>query len=218
MAELVLVIGILGIIATIGWSTIRPYIPRYRLIQVATDMTEDVRGLRMTAIATNRETRLLLESADMGVEDPGSWGGSWRLQAGDQFANSQSWEDLPIDATEDGTDDEHGAGIVDIGEGGNRETAGIGLAEWSELAGPGTVNTDAVVFTPRGWVSNPADDFDEDGYITIRLVNKKALNSGQTDEVHIRIARSGYVRMEATMAVEREDHGVGTDGSSTLGS
>lgn len=207
LVELVLVVVIVGVLAAIGWGSIQNQLPRYRLVEVAEGMASDIATLRMLSITANRETRLLLERPDPTPDEARPGGGAWRLQVGDRSANSASWEDLPLDA-DDGSDDERGEGPVDIGEGGNREAGGIGLAAWS--------GSDAVIFTPRGWVSNTASDFDELGYITLRLVNKRAAARGVEDEIHVRIARSGYVRLESTLGA-RLDAPVGTRGSSTDG-
>ncbi len=211
-----MVVAILGVMAALAWGSLRDNIPRYRLISASRELAEDVANLRMLAITSNREARLVLEEFDPDGSDPDVYGGAWRLQAGDASTNSRRWEDLPIDADVDGSDDQQGGGPVDLGPGGNRESPGVGLATMEALRGPGTGNGNAVVFTPRGWLSNPAGDFDANGYITLRLVNKSALSKGYADEVYVRIARSGYVRLESTASPESGT--VGTSESSTHGS
>ncbi len=218
LLELILVVSILGIISTLAWGSLQSQMPRYRLVRAANELAEDIAALRMTAISTNLETRILVEEVDDDISDPETWGGAWRLQAGNSSSNSSRWEDLPIDARDDGTDDQQGEGPVDIGPEGNRRAPGVGLDVGSVIVGPGSGNGNAVVFTPRGWVSNPANDFDGRGYITLRLVNKLAIARGLQDEVHVRIARSGYVRLESTMAPDSDSGPVGTSGSSSHGS
>ncbi len=217
LVEIILVLSILGVISALAWGTMRSQMPRYRLVRAANELAEDVADLRMLAISSNLETRFLLESLDSDIADPETWGGAWRLQAGNASANSDRWEDLPVDAQQDGVDDLTGEGSVDIGPGGNRECRGVGLDLQQSLGGPAVGNTNAVVFTPRGWVANPADDFDSSGYITLRLVNKPALARGLEETVHVRIARSGYVRLESTLDREPEGASVGTSRSSTHG-
>jgi prepilin-type N-terminal cleavage/methylation domain-containing protein len=217
LVEIILVISIIGVISVIAWGSLRSQLPRYRLVRAANDLAEDVASLRMLAINSNLETRFLVERLDADIEDPVEWGGAWRLQAGDSSRNSSSWEDLPVDAREDGSDDLRGEGSVDIGPGGNRESKGVGLHLAQELGGPSYGNENAIVFTPRGWVANPAEDFDSNGYITFELVNKPALKSGRTEAVHVRIARSGYVRLESTAGHELSTESVGTARSSTHG-
>lgn len=217
LIELILVVSILGIISTLAWGSMRDHMPRYRLVRAANELAEDIANLRMMAITANLETRILVEDVDSNLSDPATWGGAWRLQAGNQSSNSSSWEDLPIDAQNDGTDDQQGEGPVDIGPDGNRRARGVGFGLDTTITGPGTGNANAVVFTPRGWVANPSEDFDGRGYITFRLVNKPAIARGLEDEVHVRIARSGYVRLESTMAPDSESGSVGTSRSSSHG-
>lgn len=217
LTELVVVVAILGIVSALAWGSLRNLLPRYRLVRVADGLASDIAALRMTAIDSNRETRFVVEGQDDDPTDATTWGGAWRLQAGNASVNSSTWEDLPVDAAEDGVDDDHGENPVDIGPDGNRAARGVGLTVTSPLVGPGTGNADAVVFSPRGWVVNPNRDFDSAGYITLDLVNKEAIARGLEDEVRVRIARSGYVRLESSMASE-QSAAVGTARSSSDGS
>jgi hypothetical protein len=188
------------------------------MIGVAKRLSKDIENLRMLAVASDVETRLVLEAPDPDQSNPASYGGSWRRQAGNLSALSTSWEDLPIDAQVDGNDDERGEGLVSLGADGNLPSSGVGLAEWDALTGPGNGNAESIVFSPRGWVTNPATDFDSQGYITLRIVNKVALGKGIADEVHVRVARSGFIRLESTLGPEPNENPLGTGGSTTNGS
>ena len=211
-----MVVSIFAVLAIIGWSTVDHQLPRYRLVKAARTLEGDIVKLRAMAIQSNRETRIHLDSADESPSDPTSWGGAWTLALGDASLNATDWDVLPPDTQMDGTDDRQTEGRVDLGPDGNHAASGVGLAPWGGLTGPAVGNSDSIVFTPRGWVANPASDFDADGYITIRLINKPALKKGVHDEVHLRIARSGYVRMESTLGDEKAAP-VGT-GATTHGS
>jgi prepilin-type N-terminal cleavage/methylation domain-containing protein len=215
--ELVIVLTLLSVISALAWGSIRSQLPRYRLVRAANELAEDVANLRMTAISNNLETRFLVERTDRQLNDLATWGGAWRLQAGNASSNSSRWEDLPIDATRDGSDDQRGEGAIDMGPGGNRSIRGVAFDVVGRLTGPAHSNSNAVVFTPRGWVANPAEDFDSSGYITFRLVNKYALDRGLEEEIHVRIARSGYVRLESSLGGDVRGEAVGTAGSSTYG-
>jgi len=206
------VVSIFVVLAVIGWSSLDHHLPRYRLVKAARVLEGDVVKLRSMAIQANRETRLRLEGADETTSDPDSWGGSWTLALGDASLNATAWDVLPPDTEMDGTDDRQMEGWRDIGVDGSHAASGVGLAPWGGLTGPAVGNADSIVFTPRGWVANPASDFDADGYITLRLINKPALRKGVHDEVHLRVARSGYVRMESTLGDE-EAKPVGTEGT-----
>jgi Tfp pilus assembly protein FimT len=218
LVEMGFVLFMIGLFSAIGWGSIQDDLPRFRMIDVAKGLASDIDELRTTAINLNLETRILLESTDPDEVDPASYGGAWRRQAGNSSNQSSRWEDLPVDANRDGSDDERGLGPVDLGVEGNRRSKGVGLADWGALTGPGAGNANAIVFTPRGWVANPASDFDSQGYITLTLVNKVALQKGLVDEIHVRIARSGYIRLESTLAPAPLEVDVGTDGSSIHGS
>jgi prepilin-type N-terminal cleavage/methylation domain-containing protein len=217
LVEIAVVLAIIGVISAVSWGSVRRLLPRYRLVRATNGLAKDIAGLRMVAIDTNCETRILVEQLDDDLADLSSWAGAWRLQSGNASINSTRWEDLPVDAAEDRVDDDHGENPVDIGPSGNREAARIGLTMPVHLAGPGTGNGDAVVFTPRGWVANPAADFDSAGYITLDLTNKEALARGLEDTLSVRIARSGYVRIESSMGTSSSAP-VGTERSSSHGS
>jgi len=217
LVEIAVVLAIVGIISAISWGSVRRLLPRYRLVRATHGLAADIADLRMAAIDMNCETRILVQQLDGDLTDLSTWAGAWRLQAGNASAHSTRWEDLPVDALDDRTDDDHGENPVDIGPGGNREAARVGLTMQSTLAGPATGNDDAVVFTPRGWVANPAADFDSAGYITLDLTNKEALARGVQDSLSVRIARSGYVRIESSMG-SSSGAAVGTARSSSDGS
>ncbi len=214
LIEVLLVLSIIGVLAAIGWSTLYDDLPRFRLIRAGKGMQADLQNLRMAAIQSNHETRFLLESPDPYPDDPVSYGGSWWLQGGNSSINSSAWEDMPFDDDGDDVDDDRSEGHADLGPGGNRQAKGVGLQQWGAISGPGAGNADAIVFTPRGWVSNPAHDFDSEGYITLKLINKAAMGRGIEDEIHVRVARSGYVRLESTLDPDSSSGTVGTDGSS----
>lgn len=200
LIEIVVVLAIIGVMAAVGFGTVQHLIPRFRMIQVARDMDGDIADLRNTAIGQNRETRLLLVDADPSWSDASApSAGRWLLQVGNRSINSTRWDTLPVDAEADGSDDQTAEGTVDISEGSSSEVRGVSLQPWSALAGPNANNADAIVFSPRGWVTNPASDFGSDGFITLTLVNKKAMEQGIEDSISLQIARSGLVRMTTSL-------------------
>ncbi|MCB9746425.1 MAG: prepilin-type N-terminal cleavage/methylation domain-containing protein [Alphaproteobacteria bacterium] len=200
LIEIVVVLALISVMAAVGFSSVRHLIPRFRMIQVARDLDGDIANLRNTAIGQNRETRLLLVEADESwSEDSSNNAGAWLLQVGNRSINSTRWDTLPADADEDGSDDEVAEGTVDISDGSPDEVHGVSLQPWGSITGPSSSNGDAIVFSPRGWVTNPASDFDSDGYITLTLVNKTAMEQGIDDSISLRIARSGLVRMVTSL-------------------
>jgi len=196
---------LITILAAIGYQSFRNSMPRYRMIQTAKELRADLMALRMTAIETNRQSRLLLVDADVDWASPGTVNtGHWKLQLGNKNLRSSSWDTFPSDADEDGTDDLTGRGDINIGNGGTQDKRTVSMAPWESLAGPGVNNADAIVFGPRGHVINPASDFGDDGTITLTLVNKRALLDGTEDTVSLKVSRSGLVRMVSSIGPEQE--------------
>jgi type II secretory pathway pseudopilin PulG len=202
--ELVVAIAIIGILAGMGWSTIQPEVDRFRMMKAARMLHADLQSLRATAIATNRETRIVFTVADDALDPADVQVGEWLLQAGDRSTASVEWDTLPID---DGTDSSEGE--RSLSPGGADETPHVSLARWPTLLGPGTDNADAIVFSPRGWVANPAGDF-ADGYVALRIVNKRALGRGADESVTLRVSRGGLTRLEVGASTTLPATTVGT--------
>jgi prepilin-type N-terminal cleavage/methylation domain-containing protein len=215
LLELMVAISLLGFLAAIGWGSMADQLPRYRMIRAARLLKSDMSNLRNLAVQSNRETRMRFTGSGGDCSDPDTWGGSWELAIGDRSAGSESWDLLPDDAYEDGSDDEQGDAVTDLGEEGNHRSADVCLKQWSPLIGPGTHNTDAVIFSPRGWVTNPGDDFSSHGYIEFTLANQQATRQGFTDEVSVVIFRSGMIRLVSSLGAEYTAASVGTATSSS---
>ncbi|MBK7754945.1 MAG: GspH/FimT family pseudopilin [Deltaproteobacteria bacterium] len=212
LTELMVVLSIIGLMAAIGLGTVKDQIPRFRMVRAAKQLASDISALRNTAIEQNRETRLLLVAADSSWESPGASNiGEWWMQVGDLPLGSSQWDTFPADAQEDGVDDSFALGQVVITEDGDDEVPGVSLKPWDPLAGPGAGNVSAIVFSPRGWLSNPPGDFNARGYIELTLVNIAAKRGGVDDLITVRIARSGMVRLVSSLG---EDLG-GTAGTAT---
>ena len=208
---------LITILAAIGYQSFRNSMPRYQMIQTAKELRADLMALRMTAIETNRQSRLLLVDSDADWSVPGTTNaGHWKLQLGNKNLRSSSWDTFPQDADEDGTDDHTKRGDINIGTGGSRGTQTVSMAPWDSLAGPGINNTDAIVFGPRGHVINPASDFGDDGTITLTLVNKRALLDGTEDTVSLKVSRSGMVRMVSSIGPDQE-FSFSTDETTSVG-
>lgn len=201
--ELAFILGMIVVLAGLTHGSVKDLLPRYRMIQVAKDMRSDIHALRFTAIEQNREVRVHLVSADPDWSNAGpDTVGEWWLQVGNKSLRSNAWDTLPVDMESDGSDDQVERGRVEISHRGEDQIVGVSLKPWGQLSGPGAQNLDSIVFSPRGYVINPASDFDTDGYITLTLVNKRASAYGLDDSVDIRIARSGMVRMESSLGPE----------------
>ena len=200
LVEVAIIISIIGIVATLAWGGMSQHFPRYRLVQSAKMLKSHLMKMRKIAVQTNRETRIYFPNGGSDCSDSSNWGTKWILAVGDKSVGSTSWDILPEDASDDGVDDDQGFGIFDTSLSGNEKAIDICLDQWSTMTGPsfnGANNTDAIVFSPRGWVSNPSTDFNSNGYIDLKLVNQVAARSGRIDTITLRIARSGMVRLVA---------------------
>jgi hypothetical protein len=215
MIEVLMVVSLILILATVGFGTTQNQMPRYRLIQASKGMKGDLMTLRSLAVETGRETRLVLAEAPADCSDGTQYGGKWRMEIGDSSRRATWWEQLPPDASEDGTDDDLSQGEVDIGDGGNRKARDVCLMAWSPIRGPATGNSDAIVFSPRGWLVNPSEDFDGTGHLVVQLANQAAARDGVVDRVRVMVTRSGMVRLHSTLGEEMSDTPVSTEGSST---
>ncbi len=215
MVEMAVVLAVIVVLAIIGHGSLGPQLPRFRTVKAAKQLQGDLVELRELAINTNRETRLKLVSSPGSCEDGETWGGEWLKQIGNSSRNSTRWDTLPEDMDEDGVDDDPSLGHIVISKGGNREQRHACLRQWSPLAGPsGAANSDSVVFTPRGWVRNPATDFGSMGSIDLTLVNVDSVQRGSADEIHVQLTRAGLVRMISNRSDEVSVP-VGTPMSST---
>ncbi|MDP2306848.1 MAG: GspH/FimT family pseudopilin [Pseudomonadota bacterium] len=209
LVELAVAIAIVGILAGMGWSAIQPEVDRFRMLKAARMLHSDLQSLRAMAIATNRETRIVFTVADDALDPADVQVGEWLLQAGDRSNASVEWDTLPIDDGTSGSEGERS-----LSPGGADETPHVSLARWPTLVGPGTDNADAIVFSPRGWVANPAKDF-ADGYVALRIVNKRALGRGAVEEVTLRVSRGGLTRLEVGASTTLPATDVGTGEASS---
>lgn len=207
--------AVILILGALGYGSMRDQLPRFRTVKAAKQLRDDLLDLRELAVNTNRETRLVLVSSPGGCTDGVSWGGAWTKQIGNSSRGSDRWDTLPEDALEDGTDDDDSEGRIDIGADGNREAADACLRRWEPLVGPGGVGSDdSIVFSPRGWVRNPARDFGTTGYISLTMVNADSVRRGSADEVSVLVSRAGMVRLSSNRSDEVISR-VGTAASST---
>jgi type II secretory pathway pseudopilin PulG len=193
--EVIIATSILGIVALIGWGSMQAQLPRFRMVRAARTFKSDLMNIRSLAVHTNRETRLRLTRAGGDCDDGLSWGGAWEMAVGNRASASDQWDLLPEDSFDDGTDDDQSEAYVDLGGDVGRAEKWVCLQQWDPLTGPIIENQDAIVFSPRGWVSNPADDFGDSGYIEFTFVNQAAVRAGVSDTVTVLVSRAGLVRL-----------------------
>ena len=192
LVELAVAISILGIFAGVGWSSMQGEVDRFRMMQATRLLHSDLQSLRALAISSNRETRVFFLGADTALDPSDVQVGEWLLQAGNRSTGSNEWDTLPIDLNGEGN---NSMGERSLDPDGANEAPHISLAPWPALDGPGTGNADAIVFSPRGWVTNPVSDF-TNGFVALRIVDKRALGRGETVEATVRLSRGGLARIE----------------------
>lgn len=195
--EIVVALGILTALAGIGWGTMQEYLPRFRLVRIAKHFRSELISMRQIAVQTNRETKLqLLAHSGGDCTDTNMWGGSWEMSVGDQVSGSRTWDLLPEDSMEDGSDDQQGEALVSFFSNGTHPGKDVCFQDWGRLTGPLIGNNqDAIVFSPRGWLRNPSSDFNTHGYMEFHFFNQDAARAGTLDGVKVQVSRAGMIRL-----------------------
>jgi prepilin-type N-terminal cleavage/methylation domain-containing protein len=189
LIELVLVVAIFLVVTVIGFGMTRDTMPRYRAKKGALQFAGHVSMCRMLAIETNLECRILMADFDA---SPGNLSagekGKYFIQIGNKDLNADEFDTLP-------TDDINEKGTWDIGTGSTDKLRRVSIMEYETISGPSSAGSNSIVFSPRGFLTNPAGDFN-DGYITISFVNKVAYSKGISDIFRVHIGRTGMTRIE----------------------
>ena len=202
LVELCIVIALIGLLSSLASEAFYRRIPSYKTRSAAIEFSKNVDKLRMFALRNNRETRLCLVDYDSSPNSTSSANaGKYYLQVGNKNIRSTSWEYLPIDAVSDSSDDETKLGVVDLTTSGFNYRKNVSIADWgSDIGGPHIGNGDCLVFSPRGYVRNPASDFNSQGFIEITFVNKVARSHGEKDDFIVMVARTGFTRIDNSKA------------------
>jgi len=197
----VVVVAIVLILTAIGVVQSQDMVPRFRTRRAAVTFSSLVNQCRALAIQTNRECSVWLLDYDSDLSDLSSNTGAYWVGLGNKNTGSNTWDYLPPDSLKDGSDDDVSQGLVDLGDDTNQYYARhVALATWgSGLAGPGTTNSDRIVFDPRGFVINPVGDFDSTGHILLTFVNKVARKEGRVEDYYVRVSRSGMTRVDQSL-------------------
>ena len=198
LIELSVVVAIIGIMSTISVWQMRDYLSHYRCKEAALTFAKNVDRMRMIALKNNRESRICMDtydSAPTNIEAANE--GKYILSVGDKSLQSNNWDILPEDYYDDLSDDDQTTGTYDHSSSGKHYLKHISIGDWgSDIAGPHFGNGSCIVFSPRGYVLNPATDFNAQGFIEIQFINKLALDNGETDTNIVMIARSGMTRID----------------------
>jgi prepilin-type N-terminal cleavage/methylation domain-containing protein len=200
LIELMIVVAIIFILGALGVSASRELVPRFKTRQAAYQMARTLEYAQQLAMTNRQETRVLLVEYDANPDDTAYANkGLYRLQVGNRASGSTVWDTIPFESG--ATDDLTEMGTVDLSKGHNHYLKGVSLDNWGTIIGPGSGNSDAIVFGPRGMVMNPPSDFDNNGNgngnIELTFVNKpSAEDNGEGERYVVRVYRSGMVRVD----------------------
>jgi prepilin-type N-terminal cleavage/methylation domain-containing protein len=201
--ELVIVVAIVLVLTALGIGLSSDLVPRYRTMKAAKQFASYVNQCRATAIQTNRECSIWMLDQDSALTSLTSNAGTYWVSVGNLSTNSTTWDLLPMDSQADTTDDDTSQGIVDLAdEQGAFYARHVSISGWGTLSGPGSGNTDRIVFDPRGFVANPNGDFTSSGMIEVTFVNKLARSKGVDESFIVQISRSGMTRIDSSVRNE----------------
>jgi len=209
LIELVLVVAIFLVVTLLGFGMTRDTMPRYRARKGAIQFAGHLSLCRMIAIETNKECRILMSDFDASPASLSAGNeGKYYIQIGNKDLNSDEFSTLPTDNI-----NEHGT--WDIATGSENFLRRVSILEWDTISGPTEAGSNSIVFSPRGFLTNPAGDF-SGGYITISFVNKIAYSKGVSDIFNVQIARTGMTRVENALMNDPFASGApGTDATSS---
>ncbi len=197
LLELMIVLSVITLLAALGVGQVRKLIPRYRAREAAKNFTNHLQQARQYAIMNNVQARVLLTDFDADITSASSDNaGAYKIQIGNKVRLSDFWDTLPFEGT--GTDAATELGTIDLSKGANEYAKGVSIDQWANITGPGSGNADAIVFTPRGWLDNPVGDFDSNGAIVVKFVNKYAIADGMDEYYEVMVYRGGMTRVESS--------------------
>lgn len=219
LIEMAITLAIISVLTAWGMWASQDLLPRWRTRAAAQEFSARVQQCRMIAIRSGVECRVLLVDYDTSLADLETDNiGEYQLSIGNKYSDSDTWDLLPPDSFQDGTDDDQSEGIFDIGPAGNDPKRRVSIADWGDgtLGGPGTGNNNAIVFDARGYVSNPSTDFSGEGHIAVTFVNKLARSRGLQEDFIVYISRSGMIRLDNSQNEQYDDLYAGTGTSSSV--
>lgn len=173
LIEMMVVVALFAIFAVLAYPSLTPLIPRFRLNRAVAEFTSEVQNARMMAIAEATEYRVCLGDLDGDPDNPAanSTRGSYTIEKGNAMSGSNTWSAYKS--------------VFFIHSGDNYHN-GVSLVFWTPIGGPGVGNENCMILSPKGWLDNPASDFDG-GFIYIHFRNKVA--SPLEDIRTVRISR-----------------------------
>lgn len=201
LIELAIVVAMIGIMASISIWQAQAMLPQIRTKSAAREFAKWLDSCRMLAVRTNKECKVTMLTFDPSptVLSAGN-AGAYSISLGNSSVNSSTWDILPEDTYADASDDLQSVGLINIGVGATNYLRHVSIGDWgSGIGGPYNGTQDSMVFSPRGYLLNPATDFNTQGFIEISFVNKYARDEGRSEDFIVMIARSGMVRLDNTV-------------------
>ena len=192
-------------------------VPKYRTRAAAVEFAKYVDLCRNIAIRANKECRIELLSWDSSLASLSSPNaGSYSISLGNLSYNSTTWDILPEDSREDLSDDDQSRGFIDIGPGGEHEQRKVSIDYTAgSIGGPGNNLPNSIIFGPRGYLLNPASDFNATGYIEVHFANKLEMSNNRSENYVVMVTKTGMTRLDNTIGRRWEDYFSGTYVDST---
>ncbi len=215
LLEIVVTVGIALVLTSIGIGLSDEMIPRFRTRKAAMTLSSHMQQCRNIAVRSGRECSIWMLSYDSDLTSPETNYGEYWVGLGDSSLESSSWDYLPIDAEDDGSDDSRYEGTIDLAdEDSQYYSRRVSISDWGTITGPGSGNSNRIVFNSRGFVSNPVGDF-TDGHITITFVNEISNAKGRAENFSVILSRSGMSRVNSTEMDRYDGLASGTPTSSS---
>jgi len=213
MIEMAITIGIIGILTGLGIAVSSSMAPTWRTRAAAMEFSAHVQQCRSLAVRANTECRILLVDYDTSVSDAEADNiGEYWIALGNRSNNSTTWDILPVDSEVDGNDDDTSMGKINLSKDSDGYKRYVSIDDWGDgyIGGPNYGNNNAIVFGPRGFLTNPVTDFTGEGYIEVTFVNKHARSRGVQEDFIVKIARSGMARIDSSVSQDYENLWSGT--------
>jgi len=214
---MVVVLAIILIMTSMGVFMSAETIPRYRTQKAARQFASKVAECRSLAVRTGRECSVWIVASDDDLANLDSNTGEYWVGVGNSSVNSTTWDYLPEDREADSSDDDQSQGIIDLGDKtGEYYERYVALSyRMGQIGGPGVGKSDRIVLSPRGFITNPATDFDSDGNMRFTFVNKRTRAKGNAEDYDVLVSRAGMVRIDATVNPKFDGMTSGTATTST---
>lgn len=218
MIEMAITLAIIGILTGIGIWMSSNMLPTWRTKAAAQQFAAQVQQCRMLAVRANAECRILLVDYDTDISDPDADNvGEYWVALGNRSNNSTAWDILPVDSETDGSDDDTSQGKINLAKGYPDYKRYVSIDDWGDgyIGGPNFGNDNALVFGPRGFLTNPVTDFTGEGYIEVTFVNKYARGEGLAEDFTVKVSRSGMARIDNSVNEAYDNLWSGTATSSS---